>query len=236
MVKSEIIKRSPVRVFEETLEGGLGVGNLGVITSRKGVGKTASLIHIATDKMMRDQNVLHISFADDPRHITNWYEHLFDEIAHTYKLENVREVHDEIVRHRLILHYKQEDVTFEHVCKDIKDLTKGMQNTPQVIIVDGFPFESASEQELQKWKQYAQDQNTAIWFSATMHRDDPQFDKAGIPFPVNQFSNLLSVIIMLKPMQHHIELLLLKSHTEGETPKLCLKLNPGTLLLSNHRA
>ena len=235
MVKSEIIKRSPVRVFEETLEGGLGVGNLGVITSRKGVGKTASLIHIATDKLMRDQNVLHISFADDPRHITNWYEHLFDELAKTYKLEDARQVHDDIIRHRLILHYKQQ-VEFAHLCKDIQDLTKGMNQSPQIMIVDGFPFETASAQDVQNWKSYAQENNTAVWFSATMHREDPKFDDNGIPFPVNQFTDLLSVIIMLNPMQHHIELELLKSHTPGEQKKLQLKLNPRTLLLSNHRA
>ena len=235
MIKSEIIKRSPVRVFEEALEGGLGGGNLGVITSRKGVGKTASLIHIATDKLMRDQNVLHISFADNPKHITNWYEHLFDEIAKNYKLEDARQVHDDIIRHRLILHYKQ-SVEFDHICKDIEDLARGINHSPQVIIFDGFPFETATADDMQNWKTYAQEKKTAIWFSATMHREAPKFDEKGIPYPVNQFSNFLSVIIMLKPMQHHVELELLKSHTPGEQKKLCLKLNPNTLLLSNHRA
>ena len=44
---------SPLRVFENSINGGLGKGNLGVIVSKKGVGKTACLVHIATDKLSR---------------------------------------------------------------------------------------------------------------------------------------------------------------------------------------
>ena len=46
MVKAELIKRSPLRVFEQSIHGGLGRGNIGVLASPKGVGKTACLVHI----------------------------------------------------------------------------------------------------------------------------------------------------------------------------------------------
>ena len=39
--RKQLNKRSPLRVFERSLHGGLGKGNIGVVTSRKGVGKTA---------------------------------------------------------------------------------------------------------------------------------------------------------------------------------------------------
>ncbi len=236
MVKSEIIKKSPVRVFEETLEGGLGVGNLGAVTARKGVGKTASLIHVAIDKLMRGQHVLHISFSDEPRHITNWYENVFKEIANTYKLEDALEVYDEIIRNRFILHFKQPHTTFKEICDNISDLEKGLDEKPQMIIIDGYPFESASSKDVKEWKKYAQDQQVAIWFSVTMHRDAPHFNKNGIPAPANYFEDLFSVIIMLNPAQDHIDLELLKTHDKAANKKLRLKLDPRTLLLANHRA
>ncbi len=235
MLKEQLIKRSPIRVFEETLDGGLGVGHLGVLTARKGVGKTASLVHIATDKLLRGQNVLHISFSDDPKHIVTWYEQVFREVAKAYKLDNEMDVHDEIIRRRLILHFKQNNVPFDDIEKNIEQVKAGFIGDPQVIIVDGFPFETATIEQLKAWKTFAQAQNVSVWFSATLHRERLDLDDHGVPAPVNKFSNLLEVIIMLSPKQDYIEFNLLKSHGNGNGKKIQLKLDPKTLLISNHR-
>jgi len=235
MIKEQLIKRSPMRVFEETLDGGLGVGQLGVLTARKGVGKTASLIHIATDKLLRGQNVLHISFADDPRHIVTWYEQVFREVAKAYKLENEMDVHDDIIRHRLILHFKQQDISFDEIRTNIEQIKAGFSGDPQVIVVDGFPFEKATPELLAKWQAFAIETNVAIWFSATLHREKLDIDDRGIPAPVNKFIDLLEIIIMLNPRKNYINFNLLKSHQNGNDKKIQIKLDPKTLLITNHR-
>ena len=235
MIKEQLIKRSPMRVFEETLDGGLGIGQLGVLTARKGVGKTASLVHIATDKLLRGQNVLHISFADDPKHIVTWYEQVFREVAKAYKLENELDVHDEIIRHRLILHFKQQDISFDEIKANIEQVKAGFSGEPQVIVVDGFPFESSPPELLAKWQDFAQKSKVAIWFSATLHREKLDIDEHGVPAPVNRFYNLLEIIIMLNPKQDYIDFNLLKSHENGGNKKIRIKLDPKTLLISNHR-
>ena len=235
MIKEQLVKRSPIRVFEETLDGGLGAGHLGVLTARKGVGKTASLVHIATDKLLRGQNVLHISFADDPKHIVTWYEQVFREVAKAYKLENAMDVHDEIIRRRLILHFKQPNVPFDEIQHNIEQVKAGFSGDPQVIVVDGFRFEDATPAQLADWQTFAAAQNVAIWFSATLHREHLDLDERGIPAPVNKFTELLEVIVMLNPKQDYIEFSLLKSHQNGNGKKIQLKLDPKTLLISNHR-
>ncbi len=235
MIKEKLIKRSPIRVFESTLAGGLGAGNLGVIAGRKGVGKTAGLVHIATDKLMQNQNVLHISFADDPKHIVTWYEQVFREMASACKLENAMEVHDDIIRHRLILHFKQKPVNFKDIRNSIKHFEDGLDQKPNMIIVDGFPFEQATLEELAQWKTLAEEKKVAIWFSATLHRDKLDIDDKGIPAPVNRFSDILQVIIMLKPMQDYTEFDLLKTHAHAKEKRLYLKLDPKTMLIANHR-
>ena len=82
MVKAELIKRSPLRILEKSTHGGLGKGNLGVITARRGVGKTAFLVHLATDQLFQDKPVIHVSFSTSTNHIIDWYEDIFKEIAY----------------------------------------------------------------------------------------------------------------------------------------------------------
>ena len=47
MYQKELNERNPLRVFEHSIHGGLGLGNLGVIVARHGTGKTALLVGIA---------------------------------------------------------------------------------------------------------------------------------------------------------------------------------------------
>ncbi len=235
MIKEELIKRSPLRIFEQTLNGGLPAGSLGVLTARKGVGKTASLVHIATDKLLRGQNVLHISFADDPKHIVNWYEQVFREVAKAYRLENDMDVHDDIIRHRLILHFRNANITFKEIEENIAQVNSGLQGHPDTIIVDGYDFENEKPEALKTWKEYAKRKNVAIWFSATLHRENLALDENGIPAPVNAYTNMFDAIIMLHPLADFIEFRLLKSDHVIREQKIHIKLDPRTLLISNHR-
>ena len=119
MLRDELIKRSPIRIFEKTIHGGIGKGNLGVFTGRKGVGKTACLVHLAVDKLLMKKKVLHISFSEDPHHIEKWYDQTFQEIAQAYKLENVLNNHDQIISNRLIMNYTPDYTNLEKNIKSI---------------------------------------------------------------------------------------------------------------------
>ena len=63
MVLSELIQRSPIRIFEQSIHGGLTPGELGIIASPSGIGKTSVLVQIALDKLLQDKKVIHISFT-----------------------------------------------------------------------------------------------------------------------------------------------------------------------------
>ena len=103
MIKKELNARSPLRILERSTQGGLGKGNLGVIAARQGVGKTACLVHIATDQLLQGKQVIHVSFATNPSHIVDWYEDIFREIAEKFGLESAMAVHDEMIRGRIIM-------------------------------------------------------------------------------------------------------------------------------------
>ena len=235
MIKKELIQHSPIRILEKSINGGLGRGNLGVFTARKGTGKTACLIHVATDKLLNNQRVLHISFADNPNHIESWYKQVFHEVAAAYRLEQPFQVYDDIIPQRLILHFKQRDLSFAEIEKTIDQVAGPMNFTPQCLIVDGYPFDEVDPGQLMDWKSYAERRDLEVWFSATLHRENLRLDEHGIPAPVNRFTDLFAVIIMLNPLQDYIALKLLKDHHSIDPGKLRLKLDARTLLIANRR-
>ena len=69
MYRKEVNERSPMRVFEKSMHGGLGRGNVGVVAAKTGVGKTPLLVQIALDDLMRDRRVLHISHEHAVDHV-----------------------------------------------------------------------------------------------------------------------------------------------------------------------
>jgi hypothetical protein len=235
MLKAEIIKRSPIRILEKSIHGGLGKGNLGVFVARKGVGKTACLVHFATDNLLRGHKALHISFSDDPQHIEHWYTQVYHEIARAYKLADAMDIYEEIIRNRLILHFKRTGLNLDSVRISIGRLIQDSAFTPQIIIVDGFAFEKATEGDIHFWKELAKEHETEIWFSATTPADAQQPDAISIPAPIRTFKDELTVIISLIAHRDYIELKLLKDHDEKETERLQLRLDPGTLLIANRR-
>ena len=54
MIKKELISKSPLRILEKSIHGGVGKGNLGVIAARKGIGKTACLVHMPPTNSSRE--------------------------------------------------------------------------------------------------------------------------------------------------------------------------------------
>ncbi|MBN1895652.1 AAA family ATPase [bacterium] len=235
MLKKELIERSPIRVLEKSIHGGLGRGNLGAFTAWKGVGKTACLAHVALDKMLKGQNVLHLSFADNPQHIETWYRQVFEEVAASYRLDDAHAIFEEIQPHRLIIHFKQKDADFGHIRKSVQQINEGSGFNPETVIVDGLDLGKMEREALLLWKQFAEEQEAEIWFSATMQRDEKALEGPGIPPPLDCLAELFSVIILLVPKPGYIDMKLLKDRDSGDLEKLRLKLDPKTLLISNHR-
>ena len=52
MAKQELYERSPIRAFDEVANGGLKAGELGLVTSKKGLGKTSVLVQFGMDTLL----------------------------------------------------------------------------------------------------------------------------------------------------------------------------------------
>jgi hypothetical protein len=233
MIREELISRSPFRILERSIHGGVGKGNIGFIAARKGVGKTACLVHLATDQLFQGKHVIHVSFSPDTNHIISWYEDIFEEIASRYKLENAMDIHDELVRHRIILNFKQNGISASQVQKSIMSIINGAPFHADIIVVDGYDFSQSSCDEFQLFKQLAEELRIEIWFSATLRREERTFNEAGIPTTLESFMPNVAILIMLNPQDDFVHLTLVKDHDITPNRDLHLKLDPQILLIAD---
>jgi len=232
MVKNELVKKSPLRILEKSSHGGVGKGNIGVITAKKGVGKTACLVHIATDQLLQDKHVIHVSFSGDTQHIISWYEDIFAEISRRRDLESAMEVHNQIIKNRIIMNFIWQRITIEQVVARIRSIVKNSKYKVDYIIVDGYNFYEGSPEDLMYIKDFAKQEGIGFWFSASVTEDMDVSSGQRIPSVLTEYSNLIDIIIGLTPVGKVIHLELLKDHDDIRGEDIHLKLDPKILLIT----
>lgn len=232
MVKEELVERSPLRIFHKTIHGGLQNGCIGVITSKEGVGKTACLVHIAIDKMLQGKQVIHVSFAQKPDNILNWYENIFSEIAKDRGLDNAKDVHDELVTKRVVISFPQGGVPIPTVLKSVETMVKQAQFNADTIIIDSLDFDLVSTSDLQAMAEFAKSVNMRVWISVSLKGEAPYWDENGIPFMVKPFLNIIEELINVRFDGDYIHLELVKDRDQIGLTDMNLKLDPKTLLIA----
>jgi hypothetical protein len=230
MVKAELVKRSPLRILERSIHGSLAAGSIGAIASRKGVGKTACLVHLATDKLFQGKHVIHVSFAGRTDHIISWYEDIFKEIARKRDLENAMSVHDELIKNRVVMNFSQEGVSPEQVFRSVRAMITEGHFAADMIIFDGYDFEAGSVEEFNTIKQSAAELGVGVWFSVSL--PDPETDERGVPSVLGDYLQEIDVVITLTPSERFVKLNLVKDYAHYPQEDLHLKLDPKTLLIA----
>ncbi len=232
MVKKELIERSPIRILEKSTHGGLGKGNLGVIAARKGVGKTAVLVHLATDQLFQSKHVIHVSFSSDTSHIIDWYEDIFREITRRYNLEEAMRVHNEIIRNRVIMNFNQDGIGVGQVVKSLKAMIDDGGFRADVVVVDTFDFVKAKSDDIATFKSFAEEAGIEIWISATLPAGPSATDENGYPSTLSSVMATVSVLVLLVPKEGFVHLELAKDHDTAIKSDMHLKLDPKILLIA----
>jgi KaiC/GvpD/RAD55 family RecA-like ATPase len=229
MIKAELIKRSPLRVLEKTTRGALSKGSLGIVAAKKGTGKTAFLVHLATDQLFQGRHVIHVSYAGKTDHIIDWYEEIFEEIAERYRLDGPREAHDQVVRNRVIMNFNQTAVTVTQVTRSVSAMIRDGHFDADLVVVDGFDFRKGSPAEIEEFHTFAREMGLAIWFSATLPLEEDV--PPGLPPLLERYSSVVDIVLVLRPQANHLRLELVKDHDRSVADTLALELDPKILLI-----
>jgi KaiC/GvpD/RAD55 family RecA-like ATPase len=232
MLKEELIAKSPVRLLEKSIEGGLKAGNIGVIASRKGIGKTSVLVQLALDKLLQGEKVIHVSFTAHASYVISWYENIFSELARRRNLENISDIKDGLVKNRVIMNFAQEAVTIDQIIHSLGAMINEGGFKANTLIVDGYDFTRSTGERLAKVKAFAAEAGLEVWYSATLAGDEPQIDKNNIPVILRDYLDSISVLILLEPKAEYIHFTVVKDHGRMNPQDLKLKLDAKTLLIA----
>ena len=233
MLKKDLILRNPLRVMGYENDDILDTGQFGAVLARAGVGKTAFLVQLSLNALLRGKNVLHISLEDPVNKVSLWYKEVFNLIAEQYQVEKIGQLWDSVLPHRFIMTFRVEGFSVPKLEERLSDLMEQNIFSPQMIIIDGFPFGESAHQPLSELKELVEKYQMHAWFTMRTHRhEDP--GPGGKPLQLEKVSDLFEVAIQLLPEGKEIHVKPMKG-CESFADDLDLRLDPSTMLLKRHQ-
>jgi hypothetical protein len=230
MYSKELNERSPLRLFEHSIHGGVGPGNIGVVVARHGLGKTAFLVGIAIDDAIRGRKVLHVSLDKTVDHMREFYDEIFMDLARSADLEDLATARVDMERHRMIHTYTGGTFTIDKLRQSVQFLKDVAHFEPACLIIEGFAFEKATLADIETLGKLAVEFNVELWMSAVTHRGVTS-NPDGIPEPLTKLAPAIAVIVQMTDDGGSVKLALLKDHDNPNVANLTLALDPSTMLI-----
>lgn len=215
--KKELLASSPVRFFEPT-GAALDEGEIGLLTAKKGLGKTSILVQFGIDTLLKDKAIVHVSFNQKSENVITWYSSVLAEICKSHKVD-VDELSDELFRNRTILNFNQDTFTLPKVVNTLKAL-KDNGIKLETIIVDDLDLLKTEVSDLNCFCDFIREEKMTAWFSYNSEASD-----LNQILPSEKMAKFNSVAHLL-PETESVSLSILKKG-EGK-----VKLNSKTLLMT----
>ena len=236
MYRKEVNERSPLRVLENSIHGGLGPGNLGVVMSRAGAGGTAFLTQVGLDELMRERGVLHVALGDSLDHTLSWYEALYTELARVTELEERAATLMGISNGRIIQSFADHHLTAERLERIIDLYAEHADFAPKALLIDDWSWSGSTVSlaaNLGAFKSIARRLGAELWMTARTHRASTGAHPTGIVPPCEALAELIDVALFLEPEGDHVNVRLLKDHGDANPPDTThLRLDCDTLMLA----
>ncbi len=169
MEKKDLIEHSPIRYFDKATNAGLKAGEMGLITAKKGLGKTSVLVQFGIDSLLDDKVLVHVSFDQQSSNVISWYSSILAEVAKKKKF-NIDDLAEDIVRNRTILNFNQETFTLPKVVNTLNALKEGGINL-NTIVVDGLDMNKVEKADLDCFAKFVKANKMTAWFSFTSETD-----------------------------------------------------------------
>ena len=221
--------RSPLRLLEKGLHGGLGTGNLGLVLAGHGVGKTSFLVALALDEMLRGGTVLHVATDQTVSHVRAHYDTTYKTLAASTHLEDSAVTHAEIDRHRRIRSYSPNSFQASKLREAVKAEAEA-DGKPTLILLDAIDLEDLGRDQILDIIALSGELEAELWVSVACASE-----RIGeLPEAVRVVEDLASVILALEPgrdAQDPVHLRAIKDHDNPDVSALHVALDPTTLLL-----
>ncbi|MDP2306902.1 MAG: AAA family ATPase [Pseudomonadota bacterium] len=159
--------RGPLRAIQGALGGGLRPGEVGAIYARAGVGKSSLLVHLALERLLREEPVLHVAVQGGVESVRDAYESIFTGLHHAQKPLERAEALLSVERHRVIHCTRGRVPLAAGIDTLLQSLAEAMEFAPRLVVMDGL---EPSEDELLALRDLASRRGLAIWCGFTPTR------------------------------------------------------------------
>lgn len=234
MLKKELIGKNPLGAFKTNLNGVEISNRMGLVVARAGLGKTAILVQIALDSMLRGQQVLHVSIGQNIEKTKEWYDDILRDIISGTKLKEDESVRYEVMRNRMIMTFNESSFSRIKLEERLNDLIYQDIFRPACLVIDGLDFDTIDRQTLEDLTDLQKQANLNIWCSAVTHRENEKAE-GGLPEPCSTFAEIFDTVIILqadKSGDGNIFLNIVKDSTNCVEEGKSLRLDPTSLLVS----
>ena len=160
----------PLRALQGALAGGLRPGEVGLIHAVPGVGKSALLVHLALERLLRGEDVLHIACRDTIDIVRDTYEGIFTAQNHTLRALERAEALLEVERHRVIHATRGVIPRATAVEALIDTLHQVMEFTPRLVVLDSCEL---GEEEIAALQDVLARHGASAWRAFTPSRPVP---------------------------------------------------------------
>lgn len=223
-----LVKKNPLRILKAGTENGQ---QMGLIMARAGLGKTALLVQIALDSILRGNRVIHVSIGESIDKTRAWYDDILHHILQEHSVDHPHELIDMVQRHRMIMTFKESAFNRPRLEERLNDLIMQDIFKPNCLVIDGFDFENADRDTLEDIREMAEAIGLQVWFSAVSHRKDDRVSDSGVPAPCHEVDDLFDSVILLKPDDKKIRLNVIKDKGVVEDSDPGLDLDPTTMMI-----
>ena len=228
MSKKDLLFRNPLGALGIGCAEGVSPGGFGAVVARAGVGKTALLVQLALSCMLNQKNVLHISLRDPIQKVGLWYEEVFHRIAQQLNDPSLPQIWAESLPHRFIMTFQVERFSMPILEERLTDLIEQGIFRPQMIMIDGFPFEKSAKETLEAIQRFASKLSVPVWFTVRSHRHEKP-DAQGMPVQLSDIAEFFEVIFQLVPEGPEIHVRALKKENKMSEAPIAV-LDPATML------
>lgn len=227
MEKEVLIANNPLRAIG--LETRAEEDNkLGLVMARAGLGKTAILVQLALDYMMRDIQVLHVSIGESVDKTRSWYDDIVERITGGERLEDL----EAILQNRMIMTFKENSFDQAKFQERLDDLVQQDVYAPECLILDGFDFDANDRGVIENIKEVLVKSGIKmVWFSAVSHRGDDRVSAAGVPAPCHEIDDMFDTVLFINPGEESIKLDIVKCESCSIDAGTTLHLDPSTMMI-----
>ena len=222
MNEHELVAGAALRALDRPSEPG-SPGRLGLVAAGAGTGKTALLVQLGLDALLRGLPVLHVAVGETLPHVKRWYDGVYRDLAAALPGATARAVWQRLEPRRLLMAFRANAFTADRLVDRMRLLEAQGVFVPRVLAVDGLVLAPGLQEVAETLGRLAAERDLDVWLAARTpgEADDVALAAAAAVGPC-------ALAVALEPRSDGVALRWLRAPAGGAP---ALHLDPGTLLV-----